>query len=141
MDEPHSTIIRAREALEAAVLALDQLSKTEALPFLARRPTPRERALAWLESSRRRARIMDGQLSEGAWTILMDLYVNQDVRPVSVSSACIASGHPVTTALRWIRGLIDLGLVTRQDDGRDGRRVYLALTSKGEEAVLAHLEN
>jgi DNA-binding transcriptional ArsR family regulator len=54
---------------------------------------------------------------------------------VSVSSLCIASAVPPTTALRWIRTLTDKGIVHRQADPHDGRRVFIALTDDTAEAL------
>lgn len=139
MNDPRQKLRLAKEALEAAVCALEQGSLAEA-PLLRATPiTPRERAMDWLAARRRRALLIDPALNEGSWAILMDLFVNKDVRPVSISSACIASGHPATTALRWVRRMIELELIAREDDGTDGRRAHLVLTARGEAAVLAHL--
>jgi len=47
---------------------------------------------------------------------------------VSVTSLCIASGVPPTTALRWIALMTDAGLLRREDDAHDRRRAFIALT-------------
>ena len=49
---------------------------------------------------------------------------------VSVTSLCIASGVPPTTALRWIGVLSEAGLVKRVEDQSDRRRAFIALTDK-----------
>src|SRR3546814_1843272 len=43
--------------------------------------------------------------SDPAWDMLLDLYLaaERNTRPVSISSLCIASAVPATTALRWIK--------------------------------------
>lgn len=81
----------------------------------------------------RRAEIFedDTLFGEPSWDILLDLYIAalSDKR-VSVTSACIASGVPTTTGLRWINILERKGLVERHEDSVDGRRTFLRLTAK-----------
>ncbi|MBB6503189.1 DNA-binding MarR family transcriptional regulator [Sphingomonas endophytica] len=71
-------------------------------------------------------------LGEPAWDILLDLYVHPATKPVSISSACIASGVPGTTALRWIDHLRRRGLVRRFADPTDKRRNFVALAPRGQ---------
>jgi DNA-binding MarR family transcriptional regulator len=54
---------------------------------------------------------------------------------VSVTSLCIASGVPPTTALRWIGQMIDAGLLQRISDDADRRRAFITLTDKAAEAM------
>jgi DNA-binding PadR family transcriptional regulator len=56
------------------------------------------------------------------------------------SSLCIAASVPPTTALRWIRQLTDRGLLDRQADPKDGRRIYITLSEAGMEAILRWFE-
>lgn len=74
--------------------------------------------------------------ADPAWDILLDLLAARlENTQVSVSSLCIASAVPPTTALRWIRQLTDRGLLARQADPRDGRRIFITLSDEGVEAV------
>lgn len=74
--------------------------------------------------------------ADPAWDILLDLYrASLNQKNISISSACIASAVPPTTALRHIKGLEDAGLVHRVPDKRDHRRIYLALTDKAGQAM------
>ncbi len=67
-----------------------------------------------------------------AWDILLDLvYAERDHKSVSVTSACMASGVPPTTALRWVTVLEARGYIERAQDKLDGRRRYVMLTEKG----------
>lgn len=67
--------------------------------------------------------------SDPCWDMLLDLMeARLNEKQVSVSSLCIASGVPQTTALRRIEDLIGAGLVGRQDDPGDRRRVFVCLT-------------
>jgi hypothetical protein len=69
---------------------------------------------------------------EPAWDILLDLFIAQgEGKPVSVSSACIGSAAPATTGLRWLGVLADQGLILRENDPEDQRRVLVRLTPRG----------
>jgi len=57
---------------------------------------------------------------------------------VSVTSLCIASGVPSTTALRWIGLLIDRGFFQREDDATDKRRTFISLTDVGMRKVATY---
>lgn len=66
--------------------------------------------------------------ADPAWDILLDLTAAQiEQRPVGVSSLCIAAAVPPTTALRWITLMTEQGILVRQPDPKDGRRVFMAL--------------
>ncbi|MHA7818258.1 MAG: winged helix DNA-binding protein [Erythrobacter sp.] len=83
---------------------------------------------------RRRGAIFDGNelFGEPAWDILLDLYVaHVEAKAVSVSSACIGSAAPPTTGLRWLGVLAEQGLVVREHDPDDQRRVLVRLTERG----------
>lgn len=70
-----------------------------------------------------------GLFGEPAWDMLLDL-VTRHYRDLStsVSSACIASAVPATTALRHLDKLIEAGLVERVHDPLDGRRMFVRPT-------------
>jgi DNA-binding MarR family transcriptional regulator len=77
--------------------------------------------------------------ADPAWDMLLDLYASDlDQSRTSVGSLCIASDVPATTALRWISNLEREGLVTRQNDPLDGRRVWIDLTQSGRDAMEAY---
>ncbi|MEJ5978231.1 winged helix DNA-binding protein [Novosphingobium sp. PS1R-30] len=68
---------------------------------------------------------------EPAWDMLLDLLAAQGTnKRISVTSACLASNVPLTTALRWITVLENKGLVEREEDEMDARRTFLKLTRK-----------
>ena len=76
---------------------------------------------------------------EPAWDMLLDLFIHEaDARPVSTSSACIASGLPMTSALRLLQHLCDAGLVTREPDRDDGRRNFIRLAPDLGHRLLAY---
>ena len=73
---------------------------------------------------------------EPAWDILLDLFIAQgEGKSVSVSSACIGSAAPATTGLRWLGILADEGLIVREADPADNRRVLVRLTAAGTAAM------
>lgn len=92
------------------------------------------RALANAQRSSRR-RLLRRQLvgaeplfGEPAWDMLLDLFIHEaDAKAVSTSSLCIASGLPMSSALRLLQRLCDAGLVTREADRQDGRRNFIRL--------------
>ena len=57
---------------------------------------------------------------------------------MAVSSLCIASAVPATTALRWIKTLTDNGLFVRRADPTDGRRVFIELSPETADAMNAY---
>ena len=84
-----------------------------------------------------RARFFDADLfADPAWDILLDLTAAraEHVR-VSVTSLCIASGVPPTTALRWIGQMTDSGLLLRVEDETDRRRAFITLSDKSADAM------
>ena len=54
---------------------------------------------------------------------------------VSVTSLCIASGVPPTTALRWIGQMTEAGLLERVEDDSDRRRAFIQLADKAADAM------
>ncbi len=84
-----------------------------------------------------RARFFDGDLfGDPAWDMLLDLTAARaEHTRVSVTSLCIASGVPPTTALRWISQLTQAGLFERIEDDTDRRRAFIALTEKAADGM------
>lgn len=79
-----------------------------------------------------RARFVDDDLlGEPAWDMLLDLYVaHQRGREITVSSSCIASRVPSSTALRWLGKLEESQLVARRRPPGDARRCVVELTPR-----------
>lgn len=84
-----------------------------------------------------RARFFEAELfADPAWDILLDLTAARaEHKRVSVTSLCIASGVPPTTALRWIAQMTEAGLLERVEDESDRRRAFIALTDRSAEAM------
>lgn len=96
------------------------------------------------DDRRRRNKIFraDALFGEPAWDILLDLFIAaKERRRVSVTSACIGSAVPSTTALRWIAILEKQGLLMREADPGDARRVYVKLSARGYAAMLEYFSS
>ncbi|MGV7123088.1 JAB domain-containing protein [Sphingopyxis sp. 550A] len=104
-----------------------------------------ERALANAQRISRR-RILRRQLigaddlfGEPAWDMLIDLFIHEaEIKPVSTGSLCIASGLPMSSALRLLQRLCDAGLVIREADRHDGRRNFIRLTPRLAHRLMAY---
>lgn len=80
-------------------------------------------------------------LSDPAWDMLLDLFVGHITgRNVSITSACLASRRPATTSLRYIERMTKDGLVRREKDPHDHRKVHLRLTEDAFRSVAAWVD-
>lgn len=84
-----------------------------------------------------RAKFFDAELfADPAWDMLLDLTAaHAEQSRVSVTSLCIAAAVPATTALRWIKQLVDTGVFERVEDPDDRRRAFIALSEKSTDAM------
>lgn len=109
--------------------------------------TPEEAGRNWVRMlidlcAARQNHFPDGLFCDPAWDMLLDLtYARLTGKRVSVSSLCIASRVPATTALRRIGDLVAEGLAMRVRDENDGRRVFVDLTDDGFTRMLAYVEH
>ena len=111
---------------------------TDDQPRVARPPLPDPRLVRKIIRQRQlRAKFFAAELfADPAWDILLDLTAARaEHTRVSVTSLCIASGVPPTTALRWIGQLTAAGLLERVQDETDRRRAFIALTDKAADAM------
>lgn len=103
-----------------------------------RPPQPDPRLLRRIIRQRQlRARFFDSKLfADPAWDMLLELTAARAENAlISVTSLCIASGVPSTTALRWIDQMTKEGLFERRDDANDRRRSYISMTDKAANAM------
>lgn len=79
---------------------------------------------------------------EGCWDIMLDLHSREFEKrgPVSVSSACIASALPSTTALRHLQHLEQAGLVEIVPCRTDARSKLVHLTERAHQCFEAYFE-
>jgi hypothetical protein len=98
----------------------------------------------WVYWSRglRPATLACDMFGEPAWDLLLDLYIREKTGSrSSVTSACIGSRVPHTTALRHITALSKAGWVVRIPDEGDKRRFWLALSPTALKKLDTHFDN
>jgi len=90
-----------------------------------------------IRARRLRARYFPEELfADPAWDMLLDLLQAEIAHlRVPVSSLCIAAAVPATTALRWLKTMVDKGLFLRRADPHDGRRVFVELAPDASHAL------
>lgn len=97
----------------------------------ARPPLPEPRLVRRIIRQRQlRSRFFPPDMfADPVWDMLLDLTAAAaEHSRVSVTSLCIASGVPPTTALRWITQMNDAGLIQRLEDSTDRRRAFITLS-------------
>jgi hypothetical protein len=148
------TLLRLSEQVEALAAQLSRLDRDEdagaslnapALGFhhapegeavLLRQPRPAlphpRMVRQMIRHRQQRARFFRADLfSDPAWDMLLDLTAAAgEMKQVSVTSLCIASCVPPSTALRWITQMIGCGLLRRVEDKMDRRRAFIELTEQ-----------
>lgn len=130
------------EQQQHPISAFDFVANRDEARTLAKRPPlPDPRLVRRIIHQRQlRSRFFGKTLfSDPAWDMLLDLTAARaEHKRVSVTSLCIASGIPSTTALRWIGILINAGLCERLEDDQDRRRVFIGLTDKGAQTAASY---
>lgn len=121
-----------------------------AKPMRLRRASPGEERTPewWLGQAReiyttRRMRdryLPASYFGEPAWDILLELFIlGLHDQCATVKRACLASGVPMTTALRSIGILLDDGLIRRASAPHDRRVTYLSLTPRAVDAIRRYI--
>ena len=90
--------------------------------------------LHWLRDvDEQRSKALGGIVkTDATWNMLAELLRARITRRrISVTSLCLASRGPVTSALRRLDQLLADGLVTYTLDPQDRRRKYIELTAEG----------
>lgn len=78
----------------------------------------------------------DDLFADPAWDMLLDLLQAEVAQlRVPVSSLCIAAAVPATTALRWLKNMVQQGLFVRRADPHDARRVFVELAPQASIAM------
>ena len=96
-----------------------------------------ETVRAVIRARRLRTRYFPEHLfADPAWDMLLDLLQAEIAQlRVPVSSLCIAAAVPATTALRWLKTLVQEGIFVRRADPHDGRRVFVELAPEASRAL------
>ncbi len=100
-------------------------------------PLSADTVRAVIRARRLRARYFPEELfADPAWDMLLDLLQAEISHlRVPVSSLCIAAAVPATTALRWLKTLVQQGIFVRRADPHDGRRVFVELAPNTSNAL------
>lgn len=98
---------------------------------------------AILKSRQRRAEFMDAsKFADPAWDIMLDLTsAALEGRSVPAFSVSVAANVPMTTALRYVKRLVEDGTIKRWDDPDDKRRSLLALEDHALEKMISYLSS
>lgn len=116
---------------------------TEALPHLTGLAVDRREFIARVIRLRHeKSKIFDRDLiADPVWDMLLDLMrAELDNQGVPTVNLAIAAAIPISSALRRIAELEQAGMITRQQDQEDRRRVIVNLTAFGREKVDRYLE-
>ena len=92
---------------------------------------------AVIRARRLRTRYFSDELfADPAWDMVLELFRAELAQQrISISSLCMASAVPQTTALRWINTMVRSGLLCRRSDPVDGRRIFVELAPDTQEAM------
>lgn len=96
----------------------------------------------FLYASRRErdAFVSGGLLGEPAWDMLLALFIEgAKGNELSVTTLCVDSCVPYSTALRWIEVLERKDIIARRSDPSDKRRSLVRLTSFGQGMIKGYL--
>ena len=100
-------------------------------------PLAAETVGAVIRARRLRSKFFSEELfADPAWDMLLDLLKAEILHlRVPVSSLCIAAAVPATTALRWLKSMVNQKLFIRRADPLDGRRVFVELAPETSSAL------
>lgn len=139
--ERHSLIYSIKEATRRHSAALSRSGSPAPAPALiyksgaTRRELPLDlQVLHWLRDiDEQRSKALGGIVkTDASWNMLAELLRARITRRrISVTSLCLASHGPVTSALRRLDQLLADGLVTYTLDPQDRRRKYIELSAEG----------
>ncbi len=88
--------------------------------------------LIWQIQAVRREVFPEDRLPTASWEMLSELMsLELAGRRTSVGGLCLAASCPVTTALRRIEELVEMGLIAKEQDPADARRQHVRLTASG----------
>lgn len=96
-----------------------------------------------LKARQQRSEFMDiSKFADPAWDIMLDLTsASLEGRSVPALSVGVAANVPMTTALRYVKRLVEDGVIKRWDDPDDKRRSLLALEDHALEGMIQYLSS
>lgn len=76
------------------------------------------------------------QVADPAWDLMLELFINQaEARRISVTGLGLSANVPGATVLRWLAMFHEAGLIVREPDPADRRRIWVSLTETGWEKM------
>ena len=141
-------LIAAANELLALAAELDEEARCGPAAGHEEAALPLEDDVRWLRNARRLYRdrrsreVLFGDealFGEPAWDLLLDLFIAAKERKrVPVTSACIGAAVPTTTALRWLSLMEERGLILREADPTDARRIFVRLSADAYAKMVAY---
>lgn len=117
-------------AIERALALSAEMSAVAGTPHVPKHPEYLQALIA--ARADRDSIFNSGLFSDPAWDMMLDLALAEaSDRAISVTSLCLASRAPTTTALRRIDDLQEAKLIERTPDQKDRRRIMVQLTEGG----------
>lgn len=94
-------------------------------------------AKAKIRARRIRQELFPGiQVADPAWDLLLELFINNlEGRRISVTGLGLSANVPGATVLRWLAMFQESGLIIREPDPHDRRRIWVSLTDEGRDRV------
>lgn len=90
--------------------------------------------------NRRKGHFPEATFEDPQWMMMLELFIaSEEGRNVSISSLCVASGVPATTALRHIRTLVARGMFERVSHPRDKRICHVRLSREAKNQMIGYL--
>jgi Transcriptional regulators len=90
-----------------------------------------------IRARRRRQELFPNiQVADPAWDLMLELFINQaEGRRISVTGLGLGANVPGATVLRWLAMFHESGLIVREPDPGDRRRIWVSLTPDGFEKI------
>lgn len=94
-------------------------------------------AKACIRARRRRQDLFPGiQVADPAWDLMLELFITDaEGRRISVTGLGLGANVPGATVLRWLAMFQEAGLIMREPDAMDRRRIWVHLTEAGRERI------
>lgn len=143
MLEGQFRLLALLEQGNSAVLTSSHTNQSKTDPLTPSRVVLQKFVRSMLKARQRRSEFMDiSKFADPAWDIMLDLTsASLEGRSVPALSVGAAANVPMTTALRYLKRLVEDGVIKRWDDPDDKRRSLLALDDRALEGMIQYLSS